>query len=187
MVAATRERTLSLRSRLRIWTFTVCSEIFNTEAICLFDSPCASPAAGDSLTLVTTGGGDAAFTLGNAGSVVDISTYEYTLLDNGNHSWSLAENRAQMTPSTTDVLNMAAAQPLVFDAELDTVRGRLGSVKGVNYDTAMWSSAINSRNNVTTDAGAGFEQTLTGLTLGIDSRFSREESSTTQAGVVWTF
>ena len=147
----------------------------------------ASPAAGDSLTLVTTGGGDAAFTLGNAGSVVDISTYEYTLLDNGNHSWSLAENRAQMTPSTTDVLNMAAAQPLVFDAELDTVRGRLGSVKGVNYDTAMWSSAINSRNNVTTDAGAGFEQTLTGLTLGIDSRFSHEESSTTQAGVVWTF
>ena len=147
----------------------------------------ASPAAGDSLTLVTTGGGDAAFTLGNAGGVVDIGTYEYTLLDNGNHSWSLAENRAQITPSTTDVLNMAAAQPLVFDAELDTVRGRLGSVKGVNYDTAMWSSAINTRNNVTTDAGAGFEQTLTGLTLGIDSRFSREESSTTQAGVVWTF
>ena len=128
----------------------------------------ASPAAGDSLTLVTTGGGDAAFTLGNAGGVVDIGTYEYTLLDNGNHSWSLAENRAQM----------AAAQPLVFDAELDTVRERLGSVKGVNYDTAMWSSAINTRNNVTTDAGAGFEQTLTGLTLGIDSRFSREESST---------
>ena len=138
----------------------------------------ASPAAGDSLTLVTTGGGDAAFTLGNAGGVVDIGTYEYTLLDNGNHSWSLAENRAQITPSTTDVLNMAAAQPLVFDAELDTVRERLGSVKGVSYDTAMWSSAINTRNNVTTDAGAGFEQTLTGLTLGIDSRFSREETST---------
>ncbi|MGQ7147901.1 pertactin-like passenger domain-containing protein, partial [Escherichia sp. SS-MK2] len=35
----------------------------------------ASPAAGDSLTLVTTGGGDAAFTLGNAGGVVDIGTY----------------------------------------------------------------------------------------------------------------
>ncbi|EGO9727074.1 autotransporter outer membrane beta-barrel domain-containing protein, partial [Escherichia coli] len=138
----------------------------------------ASPAAGDSLTLVTTGGGDAAFTLGNAGGVVDIGTYEYILQDNGNHSWSLAENRTQITPSTTDVLNMAAAQPLVFDAELDTVRERLGSVKGVNYDTAMWSSAINTRNNVTTDAGAGFEQTLTGLTLGIDSRFSREESST---------
>lgn len=58
------------------------------------------------------------------------------------------------------------------------MRERLGSVKGVSYDTAMWSSAINTRNNVTTDAGAGFEQTLTGLTLGIDSRFSREESST---------
>lgn len=54
----------------------------------------ASPAAGDSLTLVTTGGGDAAFTLGNAGGVVDIGTYEYTLLDNGNHSWSLADEAA---------------------------------------------------------------------------------------------
>lgn len=108
----------------------------------------ASPAAGDSLTLVTTGGGDAAFTLGNAGGVVDIGTYEYTLLDNGNHSWSLAENRAQITPSTTDVLNMAAAQPLVFDAELDTMRERLGSVKGVNYDTAMWSSAIAAFRNL---------------------------------------
>ena len=51
----------------------------------------------------------------------------------------------------------------------------------------MWSSAINSRNSVNTDAGAGFEQTLTGLTLGIDSRFSCEEISTTQAAVVWTF
>ncbi|MGU0042688.1 autotransporter outer membrane beta-barrel domain-containing protein [Escherichia coli] len=40
------------------------------------------------------------------------------------------------------MLNMAAAQPLVFDAELDTVRERLGSVKGVNYDTAMWSRQL---------------------------------------------
>lgn len=55
----------------------------------------ASPAAGDSLTLVTTGGGDAAFTLGNAGGVVDIGTYEYTLLDNGNHSLEFGrESRA---------------------------------------------------------------------------------------------
>lgn len=40
------------------------------------------------------------------------------------------ESRANY-PSTTDVLNMAAAQPLVFDAELDTVRERLGSVKAL--------------------------------------------------------
>ena len=46
MVAATRERTLSLRSRLRMCTFTVCSEIFNTEAICLFDSPLRQHAEG---------------------------------------------------------------------------------------------------------------------------------------------
>lgn len=32
------------------------------------------------------------------------------------------------------MLKMAAAQPLAFDAELDTARERLGSVKGVSYD-----------------------------------------------------
>ncbi|MBW9313072.1 autotransporter outer membrane beta-barrel domain-containing protein [Escherichia coli] len=31
-------------------------------------------------------------------------------------------------------------------------------------------TTYNTRNNVTTDAGAGFEQTLTGMTVGIDSR-----------------
>ncbi len=54
MVAATRERTLSLRSRLRMCTFTVCSEIFNTEAICLFDSPCASSCRTSSSRSVST-------------------------------------------------------------------------------------------------------------------------------------
>ena len=38
-----------------------------------------SPEAGTDLTLVTTGGGDAAFVLGNEGGMVDIGTYEYTL------------------------------------------------------------------------------------------------------------
>ncbi|NYY76775.1 hypothetical protein DMI62_12200 [Escherichia coli] len=66
--------------------------------------------------MVTTGGGDAAFTLAMPEALLISVRNEYTLLDNGNHSWSLAENRAQMTPSTTDALNMAAAQPLVFDA-----------------------------------------------------------------------
>ncbi|ENY9850662.1 pertactin-like passenger domain-containing protein, partial [Escherichia coli] len=52
-----------------------------------------SPAAGTDLTLVTTGGGDATFGLGNDGGVVDIGTYEYTLkkdTDNtAGNSWRL--------------------------------------------------------------------------------------------------
>ncbi|WP_261628396.1 pertactin-like passenger domain-containing protein, partial [Escherichia coli] len=38
-----------------------------------------SPEAGTDLTLVTTGGGDASFVLGNEGGTVDVGTYEYTL------------------------------------------------------------------------------------------------------------
>lgn len=53
-----------------------------------------SSVVGDSFILVITGGGDVVFTLGNVGGVVDIGTYEYILLDNGNYSWSLVENRA---------------------------------------------------------------------------------------------
>ncbi|SPX10265.1 outer membrane autotransporter [Escherichia coli] len=81
----------------------------------------ASPAAGDSLTLVTTGGGDAAFTLGNAGGVVDIVRMNIPCWIMATIAGVWQRIGAQITPSTTDVLNMAAAQPLVFDAELDTV------------------------------------------------------------------
>ncbi|KAB3082343.1 autotransporter outer membrane beta-barrel domain-containing protein, partial [Escherichia coli] len=125
-----------------------------------------SPEAGADLTLVTTGGGDAAFVLGNEGGMVDIGTYEYTLkkdTDNtGGNSWRLTEYVApepptppdtpdtpdipdipdtpdtpdtpvtppsdvsrRITPSTAAVLSMAAVTPLVWDAELDSVRGRL--------------------------------------------------------------
>ncbi|KAB3082013.1 autotransporter outer membrane beta-barrel domain-containing protein, partial [Escherichia coli] len=119
-----------------------------------------SPEAGTDLTLVTTGGGDAAFVLGNEGGMVDIGTYEYTLkkdTDNpaGGNSWRLTEYVApepptppdtpdtpdtpvtppsdvsrRITPSTAAVLSMAAVTPLVWDAELDSVRGRLDSLKG---------------------------------------------------------
>ncbi|GCV06098.1 hypothetical protein HmCmsJML031_04244 [Escherichia coli] len=54
-----------------------------------------------------------------------------------------------MTPSTTDVLKMAAAQPPVFDAERDTVRGRLGRVKGVYVHTAQVCLGLDRGNQVT--------------------------------------
>ncbi|WP_261628397.1 autotransporter outer membrane beta-barrel domain-containing protein, partial [Escherichia coli] len=113
-----------------------------------------SPSGDTPLTLVTTGGGDASFSLGNVSGVVDLGTYEYTLkkdTDNtGGNSWSLTTNLApepptppdtpdtpvpppsdmsrRITPSTAAVLSMAAVTPLVWDTELDSVRERLDSL-----------------------------------------------------------
>ncbi|HDC4249794.1 TPA: autotransporter outer membrane beta-barrel domain-containing protein, partial [Escherichia coli] len=62
-----------------------------------------SPEAGTDLTLVTTGGGDAAFVLGNEGGMVDIGTYEYTLKEDtdntGGNSWRLTEYVAPEPPT----------------------------------------------------------------------------------------
>ncbi|EFG1624510.1 autotransporter outer membrane beta-barrel domain-containing protein, partial [Escherichia coli] len=68
------------------------------------------------------------------------------------------------------VLNMAATLPLVFDAELNSIRERLNIMKASPHNNNVWGATYNTRNNVTTDAGAGFEQTLIGMTVGIDSR-----------------
>ncbi len=40
-------------------------------------------------------------------------------------------------------------------------------MKASPHNNNVWGATYNTRNNVTTDAGAGFEQTLTGMTVGI--------------------
>ena len=60
--------------------------------------------------------------------------------------------------------------PLVWDAELDSVRGRLDSLKGKGDGSGVWSTVYSHRNDLSTEAGTGAEQTLTGLTVGVDAR-----------------
>ncbi|HAW0896864.1 TPA: autotransporter outer membrane beta-barrel domain-containing protein, partial [Escherichia coli] len=89
-------------------------------------------------------------------------------------------------PSTAAVLNMAAVTPLVWDTELDSVRERLDSLKGKADENGAWSAVYSQRNNLSTDAGAGAEQTLTGMTLGADARSERGSSMTTR-GVFFSY
>ncbi|EOF6273449.1 pertactin-like passenger domain-containing protein [Salmonella enterica] len=49
-----------------------------------------SPTSDDSLLLVKTGGGDAVFTLGNKGGLVELGTWEYRLKENNSGSWLLS-------------------------------------------------------------------------------------------------
>ncbi|WP_123040720.1 autotransporter outer membrane beta-barrel domain-containing protein, partial [Escherichia coli] len=82
------------------------------------------------------------------GGFVDLGTYEYVLKSDGNSNWNLTNNvnpnpnpnptpdptptpvpEKRITPSTAAVLNMAATLPLVFDAELNSIRERLNIMK----------------------------------------------------------
>ncbi|WP_071886759.1 autotransporter outer membrane beta-barrel domain-containing protein [[Enterobacter] lignolyticus] len=165
-----------------------------------------SPSSDDSLLLVKTGGGDAVFTLGNNGGVVELGTWEYRLKENGSGNWLLSpdqkpasqpdpapqpelpvENvKRRISASTAAVLNMAAVQPLVFDAELDSVRERLASGKMDGRDGALWMEQLNARNNVATSAGADFEQRLSGLVIGMD-RYSQREKSVDILGAFFSY
>ena len=57
-----------------------------------------SPVTDDGLTLIRTGGGDARFTLANAGSRVDAGTYEYFLVSDGKGIWSLTPGGTPVPP-----------------------------------------------------------------------------------------
>ncbi|HFP9655051.1 TPA: autotransporter outer membrane beta-barrel domain-containing protein, partial [Escherichia coli] len=55
----------------------------------------------------------------------------------------------RITPSTAAVLNMAATLPLVFDAELNSIRERLNIMKASPHNNNVWGATYNTRNNVT--------------------------------------
>lgn len=167
-----------------------------------------SPTSDDSLLLVKTGGGDAVFTLGNKGGLVELGTWEYRLKENNSGSWLLspdlrpapqpdptpqpdpalpAENiKRRISASTAAVLNMAAVQPLVFDAELESVRERLQVRKMAEREDSLWMTQYNTWNNVPTSAGAEFKQSLGGLIMGID-RLSQYEKSSGTLGAFFSY
>lgn len=93
-----------------------------------------------------------------------------------------ANIKKRITPSTAAVLNMAAVEPLVFDAELESVRERLDNDTAFSRDGAVWGTYLNARNDASTSAGAGFDQTLNGMTLGFDRTLPLENSAVTTGG-----
>ncbi|WP_448885080.1 autotransporter outer membrane beta-barrel domain-containing protein [Citrobacter telavivensis] len=90
--------------------------------------------------------------------------------------------KKRITPSTAAVLNMAAVEPLVFDAELDSVRERMDGRDSFSRDGVVWSTVYNTRDDVSTSAGAGFDHTLSGVTIGADRHFQHENSGITTGG-----
>lgn len=170
-----------------------------------------SPTSDASLQMIKTGGGNAAFTLANNSHVVDVGTYEYYLSDNGNNTWSLTPTPSQsvppqpepvppttpdaplqesgvplvkrtITPGTAAVLSMATVDPLIFKAELDTVRSRLEQVRAFSHEINLWAQYDYNRFAVSDSAGAGYDMNLNDVTVGMDKSVAAGNGVMTAGG-----
>nr|WP_162303002.1 autotransporter outer membrane beta-barrel domain-containing protein [Buttiauxella sp. 3AFRM03] len=183
-----------------------------------------SPTSDASLRMISTGGGDAAFTLANTGGVVDVGTYQYHLVDNGNGTWSLTPyvptepvepveppieptepvepveptvppvepvvppSEMSISPSTAAVLAMATADPLIFKAEMDVVRDRMDLVRSasryteISHDTNLWAHYNFNNFSVSSTAGAAYDMTVSGFTLGMDRSVALDNAIATFGG-----
>ncbi|MGK3143638.1 autotransporter outer membrane beta-barrel domain-containing protein [Pantoea sp. C2G6] len=84
-----------------------------------------SPTAAADLKMVQTGGGTADFTLANSGNVVDLGTYQYFLVADGNGGWALSPAAQQDTTPQVDPTDPVTPQeptvdPVLPDAPSDT-------------------------------------------------------------------
>jgi outer membrane autotransporter protein len=169
-----------------------------------------SPTSDSSLQIIQTGGGNADFTLANNGHVVDVGTYQYYLVADGQGGWALSPQAKPeptptpiseptpeleptpeptpnpspvaptITPSTAAVLSMATVAPLIFQAELSSVRSRLDQVRSFSHDTNVWGHYTANRYNVSDSAGAGYGMHVNGVTIGADKSKESDNGVSTQ-------
>jgi outer membrane autotransporter protein len=87
-----------------------------------------------------------------------------------------------ISPSTAAVLSMATADPLIFKAELDTVRSRLEHVRSLSHETSLWIQYDYNHLKVDDSAGAGYGMHVNGMTLGMDKSIAAGNGVMTTGG-----
>ena len=127
-----------------------------------------SPQKLSSLQIVHTGGGDAQFTLLNPNQQVDLGTWEYGLVPDGQGNWSLTP-QATPTPSTDAVLAMANVTPTIFQTEIDALHRRLDTVRSHANEGEFWTEVLSNRFDVNRTGNAAYRQTLGGVMMGYDT------------------
>lgn len=136
------------------------------------------------LHIISTGGGSLAdsFTLNEKQVYADAGAYQvkYELEHRNNgeaaqEEWYLTAKETDITTPTTDaVLAMANVTPSIWDAELYTLRQRLGELDNKTHDNGLWGRYISSRYKVDKEAGAAYKQDMNGFVIGGDHAFMQE-------------
>lgn len=115
--------------------------------------------------LVDTNGGDARFSL--AGTRADLGVYSYELEQLGD-DWFIVGSGKIISPSTQSVLALFNAAPNIWNSELNTLRSRMGEVRG-KEQAGGWIRAYGSRFNASTSDGVDYRNNQSGLSLGADA------------------
>ncbi|WP_240350420.1 autotransporter outer membrane beta-barrel domain-containing protein [Pseudomonas viridiflava] len=117
------------------------------------------------LLLVDTDGGDAQFNL--VGGRADLGVYSYELEQQGD-DWFIVGSGRGISPSTQSVLALFNAAPNIWNSELNTLRSRIGEVRG-HEQGGGWMRAYGSRFNASTGDGIDYRNNQSGMTLGADA------------------
>lgn len=119
------------------------------------------------ITVVTTGGGDAEFSLVNG--PVDLGAFSYDLTKEGN-DWHLDTEKKVISPGTRSVMALFNTAPTVFYGELSSLRTRMGELRYNESKSGAWGRAYGSKYNVAESSGTAYKQTQQGFTLGADAQ-----------------
>lgn len=117
-----------------------------------------------SLHMVRIADGDAQF--GLLGGPVDLGTWSYDLLRQGN-DWYLDAASRTISPGTASVLALFNAAPTVWYGELSSLRTRMGELRLNPGQAGGWMRAYGNKYEVSTDVS--YRQTQQGLSLGADA------------------
>ncbi|QXI31602.1 autotransporter outer membrane beta-barrel domain-containing protein [Pseudomonas vanderleydeniana] len=116
------------------------------------------------LHVVHTEGGDAWFDV--VGGSVDLGAYSY-LLERQGDDWFIVGSGKTISPSSQAALGLFSVGPTVWYGELATLRNRMGEIR-TSGEGGGWIRGYGNQYNVTAEAGFGYKQRQTGLSLGVD-------------------
>ncbi|HEF4759444.1 TPA: pertactin family autotransporter [Pseudomonas putida] len=127
----------------------------------------AEPAVAGDIPVIRIASGDATFSLLNG--PVDLGAFSYDLTQQSANEWVLNSQTKVISPGTQSVMALFNAAPTVWNAELTTLRTRMGEVRRDQGKSGGWIRAYGNKFNVSASSGLGYEQTQQGLSFGADA------------------
>jgi outer membrane autotransporter protein len=134
----------------------------------LIGSTGTDPVNDTSLHVVHAAAGDASFSL--LGGPVDLGTWSYGLVKQGENDWYLDTSTKTISPGTRTVLALFNTAPTVWYGELSTLRTRMGELRINGERSGGWMRTYGNKFNVADASGFGYKQVQQGISLGADGK-----------------
>ena len=132
----------------------------------LMGSSGEEPSVANVVPVIHIASGDATFSMDRP---VDLGTFSYDLVKQGNNDWVLNTALKTISPGTQSVLALFNTAPTVWYGELSTLRTRMGEVRRDEGKSGGWVRAYGNKFDVSASSGVGYEQTQQGISFGADA------------------